>query len=294
MSPGAVFATARCPGKGDDDERDDESSRIRNVSLRPLACSLAAAAVAASLCSTPALAQGTATRSQSQATSPVTPQSRLLTPGTVAVALVDHQPAVAFPITSIDRQTLVNNSVALTKTAMAFKVPLVLSTIREDSSGPLFEEITAAAPGVPVIARPSRRNAWEDPNFVRAVEATGRRKLVMAGLWTEVCLALTTQSAIEAGYQVYIVTDASGGTTKEAHDMAVQRMIQAGAIPVTWLQVNRELLDASSPQPASLNAAIRDIDKAHSGALGLVWEMNDINALKAANGPAASGPERRQ
>lgn len=211
-----------------------------------------------------------------QATTAASPGSggaaagRLLTPQAVAIALVDHQPAVAFPITSIDRQTLVNNSVALTKTAVAFKVPLVLSTIREDASGPLFEEITAAAPGVPVVARPSRRNAWQDPNFVRAVEATGRKKLVMAGLWTEVCLALTTTSAIEAGYQVYIVTDASGGTTKEAHDMAVLRMVQAGATPVTWLQVNRELLDASSPQPPALNAAIRDIDKAHSGALGLV------------------------
>lgn len=265
---------------------------LRNVSLRALPC-LVAVAMVTSLSGASALAQSTTTRSQAQATSPVTPQSRLLTPGTVTVALVDHQPAVAFPITSIDRQTLVNNSVALTKTAVAFKVPLVLSTIREDSSGPLFEEITAAAPGVPVIARPSRRNAWEDPNFVRAVEATGRKKLVMAGLWTEVCLALTTLSAIEAGYQVYIVTDASGGTTKEAHDMAVQRMIQAGAIPVTWLQVNRELLDASTPQPAALNAAIRAIDKEHSGALGLVWEMNEVNALKAANGPSASPATRR-
>lgn len=221
--------------------------------------------------------------------------SRLLTPDTVAIALVDHQPAVAFPITSIDRQTLVSNSVALTKTARAFGVPLVLSTIREDSSGPLFAEIIAAAPGVPVVRRPTFRNAWYDPNFVRAVEATGRRKLVMAGLWTEVCLALTAQSAVEAGYQVYVVTDASGGTTKEAHDMAVQRMIQAGAIPVTWLQVNRELLDASSPAPQRLNAAIREIDKDHSGALGLVWEMNEVSALREANGPstATSRPGRR-
>lgn len=173
---------------------------------------------------------------------------------------------------------LVNNSTALAKTARAFNVPLVLSTIREDSSGPQRAEILAAAPGVPVVARPARRNAWGDPNFVQAVERTGRKKLVMAGLWTEVCLALTAQSAMEDGYDVYIVTDASGGTSKEAHDMAVMRMVQAGAIPVTWLQVLREYLDPN--QTLEITEKVRAIDKAHAGALGLTWELNEASSAQ--------------
>lgn len=200
-------------------------------------------------------------------------ESKLLSPQNSAILMIDHQPGVAFPIQSIDREMLVNNSTALTKVAMAFKVPLVLSTIREDSSGPLFAEILAAASSVPVIARPTRRNAWGDPNFVQAVERTRRKKLVMAGLWTEVCLALTSQSALEAVYEVYIVTDGSGGTSKEAHDIAVMRMVQAGAIPVTWLQVMREYLDPN--QTPEISNKVREIDKQHAGALGLIWELNE-------------------
>lgn len=111
-----------------------------------------------------------------------TKKGGLLSPQNSTVLLVDHQPGVAFPIQSIDRAALVNNSTALTKTAVAFGVPLVLSTIREDSSGPLFAEILAAAPNVHVIKRPSRRNAWGDPNFVTAVEKTGRKKARDGGI----------------------------------------------------------------------------------------------------------------
>lgn len=202
----------------------------------------------------------------------------LLSPQNSAILLIDHQPGVAFPIQSIDRKMLVNNSTALAKTAKAFNVPLVLSTIREDASGPLFAEILAAAPDVPIVKRPTRRNAWGDPNFVRAVDRTGRKKLVMAGLWTEVCLTLTAQSAMDAGYDVYIVTDASGGTSKEAHDMAVMRMVQAGAIPVTWLQVLREYLDPN--QTPEISAKVREIDKAHTGALGLEWELKEASSAR--------------
>ena len=215
----------------------------------------------------------------------------MLSPQNSAVLLVDHQPGVAFPIQSIDRGTLVNNSAALAKTARAFDVPLVLSTIREDASGPLFTEILAAAPGVPIVARPARRNAWADPNFVRAVERTGRKKLVMAGLWTEVCLALTSQSAMEAGYEVYIVTDASGGTSQEAHNMAVMRMVQAGAIPVTWLQVMREYLDPN--QTPEITAKVREIDKEHAGALGLIWELNEASSHQQSN-KSSKAPTQRE
>jgi nicotinamidase-related amidase len=165
------------------------------------------------------------------------PAPSLLTPDNSAILLVDHQPQMAFAVASHDAGDIVNNTVGLAKTAKAFSVPLVLSTVAAETfSGPIFEEVQGVHPEMQPIDR-TTMNAWEDPNFVRAVQATGRTKLVIAGLWTEVCVTLPALSALAEGYEVYVVTDASGGVTREAHDMAVQRMIQAGAIPMTWLQV---------------------------------------------------------
>jgi len=169
------------------------------------------------------------------------PSEKLLTPSNHTLILIDHQPQMAFATRSIDVAELRNNVTGLAKSAAAFKVPTILTTVAEKSfSGPLFPELQAVFPGQKPIDR-TTMNTWEDQRVVDQVKKFGRKKLVMAALWTEVCLLEPALSAIDNGYDVYIVTDASGGVTKEAHDMAVQRMVQAGAHPITWLQYLLEL-----------------------------------------------------
>jgi nicotinamidase-related amidase len=158
------------------------------------------------------------------------------------LCLIDHQPWVAFPVQSIAPELLTNNVTALAKTAAAVGVPTILSTINAEGGplrDPLFPGVSGAFPNVAPIDR-HVTNAWADARFVAAVEGTGRRKLIMAGLWTEVCLAQTALSALKAVYDVYFVADASGGLTVESHERACQRMIQAGARPMSWFGVLAE------------------------------------------------------
>lgn len=191
----------------------------------------------------------------------------LLTPQNSALVLIDHQPQMAFGVQSHDRQLLLNNVEGLAKAAKVFKVPTVLTSVAEKSfSGPLWKEITNVFPDIRPIDRTSM-NSWDDPNFRKAVEATGRKKIVMAALWTEVCLTMPAIDMIREGYDVYIVSDASGGTSREAHDLAVQRMIQAGAIPVTWQQVMLEW--QRDWARGETYEAITAVIKQHSGAYGL-------------------------
>jgi nicotinamidase-related amidase len=164
------------------------------------------------------------------------------------LALIDHQPFVAFPVRSIDAEALTNNVVGLAEVAAALEIPTVLTTISAEGGplrDPLFAELTEVFPDATPIDR-HNTNAWSDDRFVDAIAATGRRQLVMAGLWTEVCLAQTVISAVDAGYDVTFVTDASGGVSTEAHEMAVLRMIQAGARPMTWQAVMAELCPDST------------------------------------------------
>ena len=191
----------------------------------------------------------------------------LITPQNCAVILIDHQPQMAFGVQSIDRQTLVNNVVGLAKAAKVFKVPTILTTVAAKSfSGPLFPDIQAAFPDLKPIDRTSM-NSWDDKNFVAAVKKSGRKKLVMAALWTEVCLVMPVIDAIKEGYEVYIVTDASGGTTVEAHERAIQRMIQAGAVPMTWVQVLLELQRDWARQETYV--PVLEVAKEHAGAYGV-------------------------
>lgn len=169
------------------------------------------------------------------------PSAKLLTPQNHSLILIDHQPQMAFATRSIDVAELRNNVTGLAKAASAFKVPTILTTVAAKSfSGSIFPELQAVFPDQKPIDR-STMNTWEDQRVVDQVKKLGRKKVVMAALWTEVCLVEPVLSAIDDGYDVYIVTDASGGVTKEAHDMAVQRMVQAGAHPITWLQYMLEL-----------------------------------------------------
>lgn len=195
------------------------------------------------------------------------PSGRLLTPQNSVLILIDHQPQMAFATKSIDIVELRNNVTGLAKTAKVFGVPTILTTVAEKSfSGPLFPEVQAVFPDIKPIDR-TTMNTWEDPRIPEAVKKTGRKKLVIAALWTEVCGIGPTLSAIDEGYEVYFVTDASGGVSHEAHDMAVQRMIQAGATPVTWLQVLLEYQRDWARQ--GTYAAVTGIAKEHGGGYGL-------------------------
>lgn len=191
----------------------------------------------------------------------------LLTPGESVLALIDHQPQMFFGVGSGDRENIINNVVGLAKSAKAFNVPTILTTIASKTfSGPLIPQLQSVFPDQKPIDR-SSMNSWEDKNFVSAIEKTQRKKIVMAGLWTEVCLVFPAIYAAKAGYDVYAVVDASGATTKEAHQVAIQRMVHAGIIPVTWIQVLCEWQrDWARKETYD---AVMEIAKAHTGAYGI-------------------------
>lgn len=191
----------------------------------------------------------------------------LLTPQNSTLLLIDHQPQMLFGVASHDRQAIRNNVAALAKAAKVFEVPTVLTTVAAESfSGPLIPEIRGVFPKQDVYDRTSM-NSWDDERVVKAIADSGRKKLVIAALWTEVCLTMPALEAMAEGYDVYMVTDASGGTSTEAHDMAVQRMLQAGAIPVTWQQVMLEWQRDWARQ--GTYEAVTGIAKQHSGAYGV-------------------------
>ncbi|HEY3319216.1 MAG TPA: hydrolase [Planctomycetota bacterium] len=202
----------------------------------------------------------------------------LLTPDNCTIIFIDHQPQMAFSVQSIDRQILVNNVTGLAKAAKTFNVPVVLTTVAAKTfSGPLFPEVQEVFPDITPIDRTSM-NSWDDKNFVAAVKATGRRKLVIAALWTEVCLVMPSIDALNEGYEVYMVVDACGGTSEIAHNMAVNRLTQAGVVPVTWLQVLLEL-QRDWAREATYDAVLA-IAKAHGGAygMGVVYAKSMIGA----------------
>jgi nicotinamidase-related amidase len=188
----------------------------------------------------------------------------LLTPQNAAIAFIDYQPEQYAGIGSMDQAELVANVTLLGQVAMAFKLPVILSTVyvRHGMSG-TNDELRAALPGIPEIDR-TTMNSWEDPDFHAAVVRTGRRKLIIAGLWTEVCVAFPTLDALREGFAVYVVADAIGGVSKVAHDAAMQRMIQAGAVPVTVLGLACELQrDWGRPDAERLRVAMRSYFGAH-------------------------------
>ena len=190
------------------------------------------------------------------------PWTALLAPQMAIVAVIDHQPSHAARLRSSDPADIVENTVAVIKIAAAFDVPLLLSTLRESDHGELSVEIADVADVTSLVVRATgRRNAWEDPLFRSAVLSADRRKLVLAGLFTEEAITLTTIAALEAGFEVYVVLDACGGTSADAHRVAIRRLEQAGAIPVTTRQIAGEFLDAQNT--GETRAAVRAIEEAH-------------------------------
>jgi len=201
----------------------------------------------------------------------------LLDPENHAVLLIDHQYLQLLTVRSHDTATLVNNVTALAKAAKLFNVPALITTAFAERQA-VVKEIQDVFPEQKPIDR-TTLNSWEDQRVTDWVKSTGRKKLVIAGLWTEICLTFPVLSALAEGYEVYIVTDASGGATPEAHNMAVQRMIQAGAKPLTVIAYVSELQrdwgrEATVPQ-------VIDVFERHAGGFGqgLRWEWQ-LLALK--------------
>lgn len=175
------------------------------------------------------------------ATAQARPGARLLTPQDHTLVMIDFQSQMAFATRSIDGITLRNNAGLAAQAAAGFGVPTLLTTVAEKSfSGPMFEEVLEPFPGQEVIDR-TTMNCWEDENVVRVVNAIGRQRVVLAGLWTSVCIVGPALTALEQGFEVFVITDACGDVSDEAHERAVTRMLQAGARPLTALQYLLEL-----------------------------------------------------
>jgi nicotinamidase-related amidase len=165
----------------------------------------------------------------------------LLTPKNAALVVIDYQPSQVQTVASMDHELLIDNIVSVARTAKTFDLPIVLSTVNvANGQGPTLPELKAVLSDSTEIDR-TTINSWEDAAFRQAVEATGRKKLIMTALWTEVCLAFPSLDAMREGYEIYPVVDAVGGTSPEAHRAGLERIVQAGAQPVSWVSLACEL-----------------------------------------------------
>lgn len=188
----------------------------------------------------------------------------LITPENAVIAFIDYQPEQYAGVRSMPHDELVANVTLLGRVATTFELPVVLSTVyvKHGMQG-TNRELRDALPGVPEIDR-TTMNSWEDPDFRAAVAKTGRKNLIIAGLWTEVCVAFPALDALHEGYEVYFVTDAIGGVSKVSHESAIQRMIQSGATPVTVLGLACELQrDWGRPGADRLRAVMREYFGVH-------------------------------
>jgi nicotinamidase-related amidase len=160
---------------------------------------------------------------------------KLYTPADSAIVFIDHQPQMLFGVANADRATLINNVTLLAKVAKEFKVPAVLTAVETESfSGYVWPQLLDVFPGQPAVERTSM-NSWDDPGFRRAIEATGKKNIIMTGLWTEVCVTWPTLEMLGAGYNIYVVEDCCGATSPAAQEAALSRMTQAGAVRLTTL-----------------------------------------------------------
>jgi nicotinamidase-related amidase len=207
----------------------------------------------------------------------------LLTPDNCVVVLIDHQPFQLANVNSHEPTMVINSAIGLAMTAKAYGIPTILTTVNEERGGLIFKGIQGVFPDQKTINR-TYINAWEDRRVVEAVKKTGRQKVVFAALWTEMCLAMPAIQAMGDGYDVYVVTDASGGVSVEAHDMAIRRLVAAGAQPITWLGMAGEL-----QRDWARTQYLEDVAKIFAergGATGaaLAWEMQLLNASRVKDG----------
>ncbi|GJE45214.1 hydrolase [Methylobacterium soli] len=207
----------------------------------------------------------------------------LLRPEDSVLVLIDHQPYQLTNLNSHDPHMVVNNTAALAKSAKVFGVPTILTSVIAERGGVIFPQVTDVFPGQEVIDR-TFINTWEDPKAVDAVKATGRKQLIIAGLWTEICVAMPAIQAAGEGWDVTVVTDASGGTSVEAHEIAIQRMARAGVNMMTWLALAAEW----QRDWARLDTAIglTEVLKQHAAGSGIayLWEQQLLNTPVPAAG----------
>jgi nicotinamidase-related amidase len=189
-------------------------------------------------------------------------KAELLTPENHCITLIDYQPAMYQGVQSHDRNVTFHNVQVLAKGAKLFGVPLVISTVAQDTfSGPFMPEVTELFPKHKIVDRTSI-NAWLDPNFRQAIKATGRKKVVVAGLWTEACVLFPSMDLLKEGFEVYVPADACGDISPEAHQRAMDRLVQAGAVPITSLQYVFELQQDWAR--GATYEGVMDILRAHS------------------------------
>ncbi len=196
----------------------------------------------------------------------------LLRPEDSILVLIDHQPYQFANLHSHEPAVIVNNVIGLAKTAKAFNVPTILTTVVEERGGYILQGLQDVFPEQKPINR-TFINTWEDPNVVDVIKKTGRKQLILAALWTEVCLAMPAMQALAEGYDVFIVTDACGGVSAEAHDMAIRRMVNAGVVPITWFALIGEWQrDWAREETAG---AVGKVLMEHGGGSGvaLAWEF---------------------
>ncbi|MEL6949835.1 MAG: hydrolase [Pseudomonadota bacterium] len=198
----------------------------------------------------------------------MTNKPELLTPDNAQIIFIDHQPQMAFGVASIDRQTLKNNVVALARAAKLFNIPTTITTVETTSfSGYTYPELLAVFPENELLERTSM-NSWDDQKVRDALAANGRKKIIVSGLWTGICNNMFAFSAMaDAGYEIYMVADASGDTTLEAHDASMTRMAQAGVVPMTTLQTILELQRDWAKRDTY--DGVMDIVREHMGAYGM-------------------------
>ena len=215
----------------------------------------------------------------------------LLTPDNCAVAFIDHQAQMLFGTSNFDRQLIINNTVALAKATRIFDVPVVLTTVETKSfSGNMWPQLKAVFPGQEPIER-SSMNSWDDPKFVNAIAKTGKKKIILAGLWTETCIALPTIQAIHDGYEIHIAEDCCGDVSQLNHDNAMRRMIQAGAKPVTALSTLLEWQRDWAQRDTY--DAVMDLVKNHFGAygIGVEYAYTMVHGAPATEFPEYEVPE---
>ena len=204
----------------------------------------------------------------------------LLTPDNCLLVLIDHQPFQLANVNSHEPTMVINNVTALAKTAKAYGIPTILTSVNGERGGRLFSQLQAVFPDQKPIDR-TFINAWEDRRVVEAVKKTGRTKLVLAALWSEMCLAMPAIQAMGEGYDVYVVTDASGGVSPEAHDMAIRRLVAAGAQPITWMGMAGELQRdwARTDRLGEVTQIL--LDHAGGSAAAIAWELQLLRANEA-------------
>lgn len=200
----------------------------------------------------------------------------LLRPEDSVVVLIDHQPFQLATLQSHDQHMVINNAAALARAAKVYGVPTILTSVIAERGGDIFPQITEVFPDQEIIDR-TLINTWQDPKVVDLVKATGRKQLIIAGLYTEICVAMPVIQALGEGWDVTVVTDACGGVSVEAHEVAIQRMLAAGANVITWMAVvsewQRDYLRTEHAEE------LVDLLRRHMGGAGIayLWEQQLLN-----------------